>query len=167
MKSPETDYVEGIKNYKGEISDYEFVLILNREISFGEFIEALTFVFPHTDYAGFHASDPNWYEEGEYKTGILHPSLFIQLEKYFRRKNLLKEDQTLRAVCHYSISPGKQYYIFLPHLRPNLVINVSGGERDRWGQFICCGITDCKDFLEVRKADNFIKSLKEMEGVVG
>ncbi len=168
MNSPEVDYIEGAKNYKGEIPEYyEFILRLKEGVSFGEFIEALTFVFPYTDYAGFHASDPNWYEEGEYKTGLLQPDLFFKLEEYFRRGKLLKEDQMFLPVCHYSVNPGRQELIFLPYQRPNLVIEVSGGERDSWGQFICCGIPDCQELLQTEQPDEYIKVLKEMEGAVG
>jgi hypothetical protein len=157
MRSLERDYYGGAKNYNGEIPDYKFVLDLKEGISFERFAENFSledFLFVHydTNYAGSHLTDPNWYEEGKYKTGILRANLYVHLEKMFRQAELLDEDQVLRPRCHYSDDSGKG--------RSNLVIEVSGGERDSWGQVICCFLGE-RRFFELVSDPVYLQALKQ------
>ena len=100
------NYLDGLKDGQGRIRNFDFILSLKTDTLVGEFLESLTNAYPITDYAGLHATDPNWYEDGNYKAGILHPKLYEQLQEYFREQKdifglkLLEDDQVLTPICH-------------------------------------------------------------------
>lgn len=152
------NYLDGLKDERGRVRDFSFVLSLKTSTMFGEFLENLTSTYTATDYAGLHATDPNWYEEGNYRRGILHPKLYEDLEGYFRAQKVLEDDQVLTPICHYSNQPNG---------RGNLVIEVSGGKRHDWGQFILCYLE--KDFsqFDFRENTQAINSMKKMAQETG
>jgi len=153
-----TTYLDGLKNGRGGVRTFNFVLSLKTSAMFGEFLENLTGTSTETDYAGFHASDPNWYEEGEYRTGIFHPKLYQELESYFREQKILEDDQVLTPICHYSNQPDG---------RANLVIEVSGGERDDWGQFILCWLEKDRNEFDFQEDIQTINSMKKLAREIG
>ena len=60
--------------------------------------------------------------------------LFQHLERLFIEAGLLKDGQILTPVCHYSEEPGKAwlfpFFVKEEVPRPNIVIEVRGGEHD-------------------------------------
>ena len=161
--SVESDYSGRIDEfYRRRVGDLA-VLDVKSQIGFERFAETFDFrdciaVFPWTDYAGFHATDPNWYEDGKYRTGLLRVNLFRHLEHLFRETGLLEDDQDLTPVCHYSDDPGTQDFIFLPRPRPNLVVEVTGGEKDSWGQFMCLALGE-RRFFQLVDDPAYIRAL--------
>lgn len=153
-----TTYFDGLKDDRGRVRTFNFVLSLKTSTMFVEFLENFAHVGTATDYAGFHATDPNWYEEGKYRTGILHPKLYEELEGYFKKQKILEDDQTLTPICHYSNQSDG---------RGNLVIEVSGGRRHDWDQFILCYLE--KDFSEFDFQENVqtIDSMKKLAQETG
>ncbi len=149
-----TTYLDGLKDDMGRVRTFDFVISLKAGTMFGDFLENLKDAIPATDYAGFHATDPNWYEEGEYKTGILHPKLYGELEGYFRKQKILEDDQVLTPICHYSNQPDEN--------RANLVTEVSGGKRHDWGQFILLWLEKDVSQLDFREDTQAIDSMKKM-----
>ncbi len=172
----ETDYYGRINEFYKERPHLPlFVLDVKSQIGFERFTETFdlddfTVVFPYTDYAGFHATDPNWYEEGKYKTGIIRENLFQRFEQLFKEVGLLEDDQILTPVCHYSDTPGEAS--LFPFLirgvipRPNLVIDVTGGEHDSWGQFICCNLGE-RRYFEMVEDPEYVNVALSGEGAVG
>lgn len=152
-------YLEGLKDYRGRAINLGFILSLKTNSMFGEFLEeGLRLVTTNTDYAGFHVTDPNWYEEGKYRTGAIHPKLYEDLEGYFREQKVLEDDQVLRPICYYSDDPDG---------RANLVIEVSGGKRHDWVQFILCHLEEDFhqfDFQEDAQTINAMKALAQETG---
>lgn len=168
----ESDYFGRIREFSEDAKQKLFVLDVKSQIGFERFVESFGLddfigIYPYTDYAGFHATDPNWYEEGEYRTGLLKVNLFRHLEHLFREAGLLKDDQNLLPICHYSDSPGTQDFIFLPESRPNLVIEVTGGEKDSWGQFICCILGERRFFEMVDDREYVSVAFNRQEEAVG
>ncbi len=151
-------YFDGLKDDRGRVRTFDFVLSLKTSTMFGEFLENLTGTRTTTDYAGFHATDPNWYEEGKYRTGILHPKLYEELEGYFREQKILEDDQVLTPICHYSNQPAE---------RANLVIEVSGGKRHDWGQFILLWLEKDVSQFDFRENTQAINSMKKMAQETG
>lgn len=131
-------------------------------------LEDFAFVYRYTDWAGFHATDPNWYEEGQYGTALIRPGLFRYLESLLRQAGLFEEGQVMTPICHYSENPGEAW-LFPFHInsaipRPNLIITVEGGEKDDWGQFVCINLTE-RRFFNTTIDHDFINST--FEGAVG
>ena len=151
----ESDYSGRIGEFYRKRADQLFVIDVKKEIGFERFAETFDLhdfiaVFPYTDYAGFHATDPNWYEEGKYQTGLLRMDLFQCLERLFREAGLLNDDEVLTPVCHYSEEPGKAwlfpFFVRGEVPRPNIVIEVKGGEYEGHGQFICIDLGERRVF---------------------
>jgi len=162
----ESDYSSRIDEFYKERADRLTVIDVKSQISFERFIETVSLrdfiaVFPYTNYAGFHATDPNWYEEGEYRTALIRENLFLHLERLFREAGLVKADQVLTPVCHYSEEAGKAF--LLPIVirdeipRPNMVIEVRGGEHDGWGQYICINLGE-RRFFEMVDDSEYIRA---------
>lgn len=154
------NYLDGLKDDRGIVMDFDFILSLKTGSLFGEFLENLEYVSRYTDYAGFHVSDPNWYEEGKYSTGILHPKFYEELEGYFREQKdtidgkILEDDQVLTPMCHYSNQPA--------YGKANLVIEVSGGKRHDWGQFILCHLDKGFNEFDFQENVQVIDSMKKL-----
>lgn len=144
---------------------------LGPQTTFADFLEGVKYASTATDYAGFHASDPNWYEEGNYNTGALDPELFGQLEQHFRAQKLLEEDQRLEPIIHYATGPAGEHYGGIFHFRnvrrANMVIEVSGGEREDWGQFITCWLEDGFHPFHLNEDPKTIDSLKALARETG
>ena len=144
--TPESDYSGRISEFNRKRFERMSVVDVRSQIGFQRFAETVDLrdfiaVFPYTDYAGFHATDPNWYEEGQYISGLLRTNIFYHLEHLFKEAGVLKEEQLLTPVCHYSENPGSAWlfplFIRSEVPRPNIVIEVRGGENESWGQFVC------------------------------
>lgn len=152
-------YLDGLKNDRGRVRNFDFILFLKTD-AFGDFLENLKDVLTYTDYAGFHLTDPNWYEEGNYRTGILHPKLYEELENHFREemdivdRKILDNDQVLTPICHYSNQPGPG--------RANLLIEVSGGERSDWGQFILCWLEEYPSQIEFQENPQTLNEMRRL-----
>lgn len=163
----ESDYYSRIDEFHRRKASGLAVLDVKSEIGFGRFVETFdlhdfTALFPYLDYAGFHATDPNWYEEGRYRTGLVRTGLFQHLERLFREAGLVNDEQILTPVCHYSEEPGKAwlfpFFIRGEIPRPNIVIEVKGGEHDSWGQYICCNLGE-RRFFEMVDDPEYIRSV--------
>lgn len=145
-----TTYLDGLKDYRGRAKDFHFILALKNDTTFGGLLENLTCAATDMDSV-LRAFDPAWYMDGNYKTGILHPKLYEDMENYFREQKILEDDQVLTPICHYSNEPGNSEGYSNPE-RANLVIGVSGGKRHDWGQFILCWFEE--DFSEFDFQEN-------------
>lgn len=166
-----TRYLDGLKGYCNRVIDFEFIMQFNPSVTFGDFLEGIEFAGIATDYAGFHATDPNWYEEGNYETGVLEPELFGQLERHFKTRRLLEDDQKLEPIIHFAKRPHGQHYggifQFRNVRRADMVINVSGGERDGWGQFITCWLEDGFDPFHLNKNPDAIDTFRTLARETG
>lgn len=174
--SIESDYSGRIDEFYKNRADSLSVFDVKPQIGFDRFAETFNLhdfvaVFPYTDYAGFHATDVNWYEEGNYRTGLMRVNLFHHLERLFRDGKFLEEDQELTPICHFSENPGEA--LLFPFLiqeaipRPNLVIDVTGGEHDSWGQFICCNLGERRFFEMVDDREYVSEAFNRWDGSVG
>ncbi len=159
-----TRYLDGLKGYCNRVIDIEYIMALEPDVTFGDFMEGVDFVSTETDYAGLHVTDPNWYEEGGYRTGAIEPKFFKKLEGYFRRQGVLQDDQALGPIVHYTISSTGNDY---GSERPCMMINVSGGEREDWGQFITCWLESGYRPFNLDKDLRAISELKKMARDVG
>ena len=160
------NFLDGLKDYRRRVRDFDFILSLETATLLGDFLENLTAAGIATDYAGFHVTDPNWYEEGSYRTGILHPKLYGDLEDYFRQQKLLEDDQVLTPICHYSNEPGNSEGYGNPE-RANLVIGVSGGKRHDWGQFILCWFEEDFSWFNLQEDPQRINEMKKLARETG
>lgn len=132
-QAPDIRYLDSLKDYRGKVSKFGYILSLDKKTQFADFMEGIR-SYKETDYAGLHVLDPNWHEEGKYTMGALHPRLYEKLEEYFRERGLLNNDQELSARCYHTQLKGGSFAL---DGRPELMIEVNGGVRHDWGQFIC------------------------------
>lgn len=93
----ESDYFTEIDERVKTISDRLTVLDVKSEIGMERFVRSFSLddlisVFPYSSLI-FEGFDVNWYEEGNYQTGLLRINLFRYLEKLFREANLLNDDE--------------------------------------------------------------------------
>lgn len=169
----ESDYFGRIREFPQVAKQKLSVLDVKSQIGFKRFVESFDLydfegIYPYTDYAGFHATDPNWYEEGGYQPCLLRANLFEHLEGLLKAAELLEADQQLTPVCHYSEDPGRAW--LFPFLinddipRPNLVIEVIGGEKDDWGQFICFALSERRFFETVDDMEYVSVAFGRQEG---
>ena len=158
-------YLDSLKDFRGRVLDLEYILELRKGFSFGEFLEGIRHIHTYTDYAGFHVTDPNWFEEGEYKCGALSPEFYRQLQRHLENRHVLEEDQTLDAVCFYSKDPN--HGPTRRGRRTQILIGVSGGERNDWGQFVLVHLEDDFEPFDFVLDRSAIDGLKEMSSKVG
>lgn len=161
MSSQENSYFQGVDREDGTIPQYEFVLSLKEEIGIGKFREDKFMyedivLYIETYYAGLHLFNPSWYEEGEYKIGILRADLYTELEEWARQDRLLDDDMYLRAECYYSDQEFSPIYV-----------KVDGGEHDSWGQFLTIQLKDKMSIFNVSDdkeyIENFIKGIEDFK----
>lgn len=163
MQKPEKElsvaYLDSLKDYLGRVMDFEYILRLVPRADLGGFVEAIKFIWPETDYAGLHVTNPNWYEEGKYVTGAVEPELLNAFDNLFRifPPHWLKDDQILKGICFYSKNKK----------RADLMICVAGGEHDDWGQFILVFLVEGSDPFKLDYNPNLVSSLKEKAASVG
>jgi hypothetical protein len=152
-------YLGGLKDKKNRPINFQYILGLKPDISFGEFIEEVKYTETLTEYAGLRISDPNWYEEGNYKVVAIEPELFLNLEKNFRSNQLLKPDERLHPVTYYTDKPsfngGQKLW-----KRPDMLISVSGGSLDHWIKYVALTLED--NFLPFRINQN-IESINVLQ----
>ncbi len=145
------NYLDGLKDNRGRVRDFHFIVSLKTSTTSEKFLENLTDAAA-TEIS--HATHPNRYEEGNYRSGILHPKLYGELEWYFRRKELLEDHQTLTPFCYYSSQPTEK--------RANLVIEVIGKKGHDWRQFILCWLENNFSQFELRGDIQTINSMKKL-----
>ncbi len=164
MLSPEysVSYLDGLKNYQGQVVEFNSIMLLKDQASFSGFLEGLNFAWGQTDSDGLHFTDPNWYEEGNYQTVALDPKLHDQLEEFFRAEELLDDDQTLTSLCHYSDNPEDHN-----GPRPQMMVGVSGGEHEDSGQFISCWLDDNTHSFDFNPNRDIVAALRRLAQQTG
>lgn len=162
-------YLDGLKGYRNKVIEFDFLLGIKREGDFSGFVECIETIYQQTDYAGFHATDPNWYEEGGYQTGILEPGLLDCIDTLCRAYKKLTDEQVLESKCYFTAEPrGYQRFIVLvPTRRADLVIPFKGGLFDDWGQFMLIYIVESADPFELNTDSNLIEQIKNRAIQVG
>lgn len=161
MMTPEIDYLERIKPREGEFQrEHDQVVQLKDGVSFGEFIEAVQLPIHVFDHTSLYFTDTEWEEEGSYRTGVIQIELFQQLEEWLAARRFLKSDEFLRPTCFVSINSGRQEFVFLPRKRPNLMVDVAGGQRDNSGKFLAVLLDDPDVFLETANAREYLDKIE-------
>lgn len=158
-------YLDSLKDYLGRVRDFDYILELRKGVSFGEFLEGIQDIGTDTDYAGFHVTDPNWFEEGKYEGGALSPEFYDRLQRHLRNRYILEEDQTLDATCYYSKDPNHGSTRWGE--RAQFLVTVSGGERNNWGQFVLIYLEEDFEPFEFGEDRSPIEELKGMSSKVG
>jgi hypothetical protein len=173
LELPEKDqikYLDGIKGFKNQVIDFQFILGLKREGDYHGFVECIQSLSVVTDYAGLHCTDVNWYEEGNYQTGILEPGLWESIDTLGRVSKNLSEEHTLSSTCNFTDQPrGFQRFIGAPTpvRRPDLMVPFEGGLFDRWGQFIQVYIVEGISPFYLNTDSDLIKKIKDRAKLVG
>lgn len=176
LELPEKDQIEyfnGIKGFKNQVIDFDFILRLKKPWEFAGFVESIKFVWPETDYAGLHATDPNWYEFGRYQTGVLEPELLQNFDDFFRLAHKLKDDQLLIPVCYYTKTPkGDSRFRdgwgdVDTNTRADLMFCVKGGLFDHWGQFLAVYIVEGIKPFDLDRNASLIEEIKKKAKTVG
>jgi len=170
-------YLDGIKGYRNMVMPFEFILRLKKPWEFAGFVECIRSVWTQTDYAGLHATDPNWYEFGRYQTGILEPYLLQNFDNFLRmgkeRKRVLKDDQTLTPVCYFTETPKGDGTFrdgwggYDRQLRTDLMIPVEGGLFDHWGQYIMVDLVEGSRPFDLDCNPKLIEAIKNKAKLVG
>lgn len=162
-------YLDGLKDYRNRVTEFDFILGLKRERDYGGFVECIQAISWITDYAGFHATDPNWYEEGGYRTGIVEPGLLDCIDTLCRAYKKLTDEQVLESGCYFTAEPrGYQRFIAsVPTRRADLVIPFEGGLFDNWGQFMLIYLVEGTDPFELNTDSSLIAQIKDKARKVG
>lgn len=162
-------YLDGLKGYRNTVINFDFLLGLKRGGDYSGFVECIRSIHQETDYAGFHATDPNWYEEGGYKTGILEPGLLNCIDTLCRAYKKLTDEQILKTECYFTSEPrGYQHFIVsVPMRRADLVIPFEGGLFDHWGQFMLIYLVEGIDPFELNTDSSLIEKIKDKARRVG
>lgn len=157
------EYLDGLKNYHGEVVDAEFILNLGDRVSFGEFLEQVRH-FDSYFSLSLHVTDPNWYQEGNYRTGALDVEFHSKLHQYLRGKEIIGKDQTLDSVCHYSPDPNRG-----PTRngeRPELMVGISGEDEDA-RDVVFIYLNDDSALFKFQEDKGFISGLRMIAAGVG
>lgn len=162
-------YFDGIKGYRNEVVNFNFVLKPKIADDPDGFVECIEFVLEETNYAGLHVTDTNWYEEGNYKTGILEPRLLDTFDRFFRLINRLKEEHTLSPICYFTNEPRgfRSFMGVEPIRRPDLMICFEGGEHDDWGQYMQVYLVEGSHPFELDYNPKQIEEIKNKARLVG
>lgn len=166
-------YFDGIKGFKNRVIDFDFILRLKKPWEFSGFVECIRFVWPTTDYAGLHATDPNWYEFGRYQTGILEPYLLQNFEDFLRMTRTLEDDQILTALCCFTAVPKGDGSFrdgwggYDTEKRVDLMISVEGGLFDHWGQYLNIYLVDGTEPFDLDRNVRLIEEIKNKAKAVG
>lgn len=158
-------YLDSLKDFRGRVRDFDYIVELKKDVSFGDFLEGISRIRTNTDYAGFHVTDPNWFDEGKYTSGALSPEFYDRLQRHLRNRHVLEADQTLDATCYYSEDPN--HGPIRRGERAQFVITVSGGEKDDWGQFVLIRLEEDFEPFEFVEERSSIGELREMSTKVG
>lgn len=170
-------YLDGIKGHKNRPIDFDYILRLKKPWEFAGFAECIRSVWTGTEYAGLHATDPNWYEFGRYQTGILEPYLLQNFENLLRkgrdRKRILKDDQTLTPLCYFTETPKGDgtfrdgWGSYDTQRRADLMICVEGGLFDHWGQYIMVDLVEGTKPFDLDRDVRLIEEIKNKAKGVG
>lgn len=168
----QTKYFDGLKGYRNKVINFNFILrSANRD--YEGFVECIRNIFTDTDYAGLHATDPNWYEEGGYQTGILEPPLMHAFDRFLRAINFFKfkEENYLTPVCHFTQTPDSFTGFAWGHTRsisrPDLMIVYEGGLFKYWGQWASVYLVDGSDPFVMDANPSLIEEIKSKARSVG
>ena len=166
-------YFDGIKGFKNQVIDFDFILRLKRFGDFSGFVECIEAAHQATDYAGLHAMDPNWYEFVRDQTGILEPGLLKDFERFFRMTKTLEEGQLLEALCYFTETPKGDGSFrdgwggFDTKRRADLMICVEGGVFDHWGQYMMVYLVEGTEPFDLDCNVGLIEEIKNKAKVVG
>ncbi len=167
-EAEELIYLDGLKRYdRNEVVNFSSILRLKVPGETG-FVECIESVRRDTDYAGFHAIDPNWFEEGEYEACILEPTLLNYLSEYLKVTGDLDGEQglrpTLEPICYFTKKPIIQKDVFGEIIiirRPNLVLSVDGGIFEYWEEYRSIYIVEGSEPFVLDRNSELIKKIKE------
>ena len=127
-----------------------------------------------TDYAGLHVTDPNWYEEGNYVSCLLEPTLLNYLNDFLRSSGYLKGDQgsipTLKPNCWFTERPNyRTDWFHLPsdYRRPDLMLLVEGGIFEDWGEFRSVYLVEESYPFKLDGDYELIKKIREKATLIG
>lgn len=173
-EAEELRYLDGLKtSYTDKVINFGSILRLKVRGETG-FVECIESVSRDTGYAGFHAFDPNWFEEGEYETCILEPTLLNYLNEYLKATGDLDDEQglrpTLEPVCYFAKKPVNKKSLFGEpngQRRPDLVIGVEGGVHELWGDYRSIYLVEDSEPFVMDRNSELIKKIKEKAMEVG
>lgn len=166
-------YLDSLKGHRNRVIEFDFILRLKKPGQYSGFVECIRSVWPETDYAGLHATDPNWYEFGRYQTGILEPYLLQNFEDFLRMIRRLKDDQTLKALCCFTEAPQGDgsfrdgWGDFDTKRRADLMIAVEGGLFDHWGQYMNIDLVEGTEPFDLDRNAGLIEEIKNKAKAVG